>query len=117
MALLTELKTAVNGVFLDDKIKDYILDLVFASRDPERFGLDLGPLVAYGGSPRATLALTQLARARALMRGRAFVIPEDVKSCSHDVLRHRILVTYEADAENLTSDDIVTRLLENIEVP
>jgi MoxR-like ATPase len=117
MDLLAEIKAAVNAVFVDEKIKDYILDLVFASRDPERFGLDLGPLIAYGASPRATLALTQMARARALMRGRTFVIPEDVKSSGHDVLRHRILVTYEAEAENLTSDDLVTSLLENIEVP
>jgi MoxR-like ATPase len=117
LALLAEVKTAVNAVFVDEKIKDYVLDLVFASREPERFGLDLGPLIAYGASPRATLALTQLARARALLRGRAYVIPEDVKEVGHDVLRHRILTTYEADAENLTSDDLVTRLLESIEVP
>ena len=110
-------RAAVGRVFVDEKIKAYILDIVFASRDPEAAGLDLAPLIAWGASPRATLALTQLARARALLRGRAFVIPEDVKSVGMEVLRHRILVTYEAEAENLTSDDVVTTLLDNIEVP
>ncbi len=115
--VLREIRAAVGGVFVDEKIKSYILDIVFASRDPEAAGLDLAPLIAWGASPRATLALTQLARARALLRGRAFVIPEDVKAVGHDVLRHRILVTYEAEAENLSSDDIVSVLLDNIEVP
>ncbi len=112
-----QVRAAVSRVFVDEKIKAYILDIVFASRDPEAAGLDLAPLIAWGASPRATLALTQLARARALLRGRAFVIPEDVKSVGMEVLRHRILVTYEAEAENLTSDDVVTSLLDNIEVP
>jgi len=114
---LRQVRAAVNRVFVDEKIKSYILDIVFASRDPEAAGLDLAPLIAWGASPRATLALTQLARARALLRGRAFVIPEDIKSVGMEVLRHRILITYEAEAENLTSDDIVTSLLDNIEVP
>jgi MoxR-like ATPase len=114
---LREIREAVGGVFVDRKIKDYIIDIVFASRDPEAAGLDLAPLIAWGASPRATLALTQLARARALLRGRAFVIPEDIKAVGLDVLRHRILITYEAEAENLTSDDVVTTLLDNIEVP
>ncbi len=114
---ISEMRAAVGTVFVDDKIKSYILDIVFASRDPEEAGLDLGPLIAWGASPRATLALTQLSRARALLKGRAFVIPEDIKAVGHDVLRHRILVTYEAEAENLSSDDIVSALLDNIEVP
>ena len=114
---LRELRDAVGRVFVDEKIKDYILDIVFASRDPEAAGLDLAPLIAWGASPRATLALTQLSRARALLRGRAFVIPEDVKAVGRDALRHRVLVTYEAEAEELTSDDIVATLLDNIEVP
>ncbi|MFO7653803.1 MAG: AAA family ATPase [Candidatus Krumholzibacteriia bacterium] len=115
--LLASVKTAVAMVHVDEKIKDYILDLVFASREPERYGLDLGPLIAYGASPRATLALTRVARARALLRGRTFVVPDDVKAVAPDVLRHRVLVTYEAEAENLTSDDVVARLLESIELP
>ena len=116
-AQLAEIRAAVNAVFIDEKIKSYVLDIVFASRDPEAAGLKLAPLIAWGASPRATLALTQLARARALLRGRAFVVPEDVKAVGHDALRHRILVTYEAEAENLTSDDIVTTLLDSITVP
>ena len=116
-AALREIRQAVSNVFVDEKIKSYILDIVFASRDPEAAGLDLAPLIAWGASPRATLALAQLSRARALLRGRAFVIPEDVKAVGMDILRHRILITYEAEAENLTSDDIVTALLDNIEVP
>jgi len=114
---IREIRDAVNTVFVDEKIKSYILDIVFASRDPEAAGLDLAPLISWGASPRATLALTQLSRARALLRGRAFVIPEDIKAVGHDVLRHRILVTYEAEAENLVSDDIVSALFDNIEVP
>ena len=114
---IKELRRAVSAVFIDEKIKTYILNIVFASRQPERFGLDLAPLIAYGASPRATLALTQLARARALLEGRAFVIPEDIKAIGPEVLRHRLLVTYEAEAQNLSSDDIVKTLLENIEVP
>ena len=115
--MIAELRAAVAAVFIDEKIKTYILDIVFASRDPEAAGLDLAPLIAWGASPRATLALAQLSRARALLKGRAFVSPEDIKAVGHDVLRHRILVTYEAEAENLRSDDIVTALLDNIEVP
>ena len=116
-AALAEVRAAVNTVFVDEKIKSYVLDIVFASRDPEAAGLKLSALIAWGASPRATLALTQLARARALLRGRAFVVPEDIKAVGHDALRHRILVTYEAEAENLTSDDIVTTLLDSIAVP
>ena len=114
---IATIQAAVNSVFVDEKIKDYILDIVFASRDPARYGLDLAQLIAYGASPRATLALTQMSRARALLSGRNYVVPEDVKIVGHDALRHRILVTYEAEAEQLTSDDIVTNLFENIEVP
>ena len=114
---LAEIRAAVGDVYVDEKIKDYILDLVFATRDPGAFGLGLGPLIAWGASPRATLALTQASRARALLQGRTYVVPEDVKACGHDVLRHRVLVTYEAEAERLTSDDVVTSLFEGIEVP
>ncbi len=114
---IREGRAAVNAVFIDEKIKTYILDLVFASRDPEAAGLDLAPLIAWGASPRATLALTQLARAHALLGGRAFVVPEDVKAVALDVLRHRILVTYEAEAQDMTSDEVVTALLAGVQVP
>jgi len=114
---IRDMRAAVSTVFVDEKIKSYILDIVLATRDPEEAGLDMAPLIAWGASPRATLALTQLSRARALLRGRAFVIPEDVKAVGPDVLRHRVLITYEAEAQNLTSNDIVAVLLDNIEVP
>ncbi len=114
---VAELREALASVFVDEKIKDYVLDLVSASRDPARHGLELAPLIAYGASPRASLALVQMARARALLRGRPFVVPEDVKAAAPDVLRHRILLTYEAEARQLTGDDIVTALLEGVEVP
>jgi MoxR-like ATPase len=111
------LRRGVAGIHLDEKIKGYILDLVFATRDPAARGLDVAPLIAYGASPRATLALAQASRARALLAGRAFVVPEDVKAVGHDVLRHRVLVTYEAEAERKTSDDIITYLFDHVEVP
>jgi len=114
---IREVRGAVNAVFIDEKIKAYILDLVFASRDPAAAGLDLAPLIAWGASPRATLALTQLARAHALLRGRAFVVPEDVKAVAPDTLRHRVLVTYEAEAQDMTSEDIVAVLLAQVAVP
>jgi MoxR-like ATPase len=114
---IAEFRAAVNAVFVDEKIKTYILDLVFASRRPRDYGLDIAPLIAYGASPRATLALAQLSRARALMAGRPFVVPEDVKAVGRGALRHRILVTYEAEAREMKSDDLVTILFDSIEVP
>ena len=116
-AEIIAMQSIVNSIFVDEKIKDYILDLVFATRDPEAAGLDIAPLIAYGASPRATLALTQAGRARALMQGRTFVVPEDIKAVGLPVLRHRILVTYEAEAVQQTSDDIVNHLFDHVEVP
>ena len=98
-------------------IKEYVVDLVRATRDPARYGLDLQPLLELGASPRATIALTRAAKAHALLSGRDFVTPHDVKSLARDVMRHRILVSYEADAEGLTPDDILGRFLERIPVP
>jgi MoxR-like ATPase len=114
---IAEFRLAAEQVFVDEKIKSYILDLVFATREPRAYGLDIGPLLAYGASPRATLALVRLARARALLSGRPFVIPEDVKAVGHGALRHRVLLSYEAEARELDSDDIVTTLFDSIEVP
>lgn len=111
-------RATINEIYVDDKLKNYILDLVFASRYPEKFKLDaLKPLIAYGGSPRATLCMTQAAKAYAFLQGRGYVTPEDVKSVGPDVLRHRILLTYEAEAENTTSEDVVNRLFAAVEVP
>jgi MoxR-like ATPase len=97
---------------------DYIVDIVFATREPAKAGLsDLAPLIEFGASPRATIALAQASRAHAFLRGRAFVTPDDVKAIAPDVLRHRVLTTYEAEAEEVTSDQIVQRVLAKIETP
>jgi MoxR-like ATPase len=115
---ILEARTIVNEIYVDDKLKNYILDLVFASRSPEKFKLEsLKPLIAYGGSPRATICMTQAAKAYAFLQGRGYVTPEDVKSVGPDVLRHRILLTYEAEAEITTSEDIVAKLFAAVEVP
>jgi len=110
-------RRAAEAIFVDEKIKTYILDLVFATREPRRYGLELEPLLAYGASPRATLALVRLGRARALLQGRPYVVPEDIKAVGHAALRHRILLSYEAEAQELTSDAIVGMLFESIAVP
>jgi MoxR-like ATPase len=103
---------------LDDRLVDYIVDLVHATRAPAEAGLaDLVPLVEYGASPRATIALAQAARAHAFLRGRDFVSPDDVKAIAPDVLRHRVLLTYEAEAESVTSDDVIARVLGTVRAP
>lgn len=115
---ILEARSIVNEIYVDDKLKNYILDLVFATRFPDRFKLDsLKGLIAYGASPRATICLTQAAKAYAFLQGRGYVTPEDVKNMGADVLRHRVLLTYEAEAENTTSDDIVQKLFMAVEVP
>ena len=108
---------SVNAIYLDERIRNYIVDLVHATREPERFGLDVRPLVQYGASPRATLALARGARALAFLEGRAYVTPDDVKTIAPDVFRHRVLLTYEAEAEGVPVDEIVRRILARVEVP
>jgi MoxR-like ATPase len=110
-------RAAMVEVYVDEKIQDYVLDVVHATRDPKRHGLDLAHLIAYGASPRATLFLVQAARGHALLDGRAYVTPDDVKAIALDVLRHRIHVTYEAEAEETTGEDIARRVLEKVRVP
>ena len=108
----------VSAVFMDDRIKDYVLNLVTTTRRPADRGLkNLQPLIAYGASPRAGIYLIEAARARAFLHGRGYVIPDDVKELAPDVLRHRIITTYEAEAENITSDQIVKQILQRVEVP
>jgi MoxR-like ATPase len=115
---LLALRQVVDAVYLDNKIRGYILDLVFASRDPRAAGLpDLADLISFGASPRATLFLARAAKALAMVRGRGYVIPEDVKELAPDVLRHRIIPTYEAEAEEITTDALIARLLDRIPVP
>lgn len=110
-------RSLVDSIYMDDKIKEYIIDLVVATRDPQAFKLDLAPLIQYGASPRATLYLTLAAKAHAFISGRGYVTPQDVKSIGADVLRHRVIISYEAEAEDLTSDDIVRRIFEGVPVP
>jgi MoxR-like ATPase len=107
----------VQSLYMDEKIKEYIVRLVLATREPEAFGLRLRGLIAYGASPRATLCLAQASRAHAFLRGRGYVTPEDVKAIALDVLRHRVIVTYEAEAEDITSDEVAQRVLNQVEVP
>ena len=111
-------REVVNEVYMDDKIDRYIIDIVFATRNPEEYGLkDIEPLIAYGASPRASINLKLAAKAHAFLRRRGYVTPEDIKSIGMDVLRHRIIVTYEAEAEEVTAEDVVRRVLNHIEVP
>jgi MoxR-like ATPase len=107
----------VDAIYVDDKIKDYVVSLVFATREPQAAGLDLGPLIQYGASPRATLALTLAAKANAFLNGRGYVTPQDVKTIGPDVLRHRVIVSYEAEAEEIDSDEIVRRVFDGVPVP
>ena len=108
----------VREIYMDDRLRDYIVAIVSATRMPRGVGLvDLAPLIAYGASPRATLAFSEASRASAFLRGRGYVVPEDVKEIAKDVLRHRVLLTYEAEAEDVTSDTIIDRILERVEVP
>ena len=111
-------RRVVEEIYVDEKVKDYILNVVFATREPQRYGLkDLAGYLEYGASPRATLSLLQASRAHAFLRRRGFVTPEDVKAVGFDVLRHRISLTYEAEAEELTPERIIQRIFDRIEVP
>jgi len=111
-------RSTVNEVYVDEKIKNYILDIVFASRHPKDYGLEeLQGLIEYGASPRASIYLTTASRAHAFLRRRGYVTPEDIKSIGMDVLRHRIIVTYEAEAEEITAEQIVQKIFDKIEVP
>jgi MoxR-like ATPase len=114
---IVRLRGLLHDIYMDEKVKDYILNIVFATRDPSAAGLDLKNLIAYGASPRATLYLTTASKAHALLRGRGYVTPEDVKAIAYDVLRHRVLITYEAEAEEVTSDEVIRRVLDRVEVP
>jgi MoxR-like ATPase len=106
------------SIYIDKKIKDYIVDLVFATREPEKYGLkDLKGLVRFGASPRASINLTTAARALAFLKRRGFVIPEDVKELAGDILRHRIILSYEAEAEEVSTDDVIQKILAGVEVP
>lgn len=111
-------RDVVREVYLDEKIEKYITDIVFASRYPEKYKLErLQPMIAFGGSPRASISLALAAKAYAFIKRRGYVVPEDIRAVAHDVLRHRIGLTYEAEAENITSEDIINEILNMVEVP
>jgi MoxR-like ATPase len=115
---LLEARRVISQMYVDDKVKDYIVEVVFATRQPEKHGLkDLAPLIEFGASPRASIALNFAARAHAFLRHRGYVTPEDVKAVGPDVLRHRLVLTYEADAEEVTAEQVVRRVFEVVEVP
>jgi MoxR-like ATPase len=116
--MLLDARKVVRDVYMDDRVKDYIVDVVFATREPEKRGLkELAPLIEYGASPRASIALNLAARAHAFLRHRGYVTPEDVKAIGPDVLRHRVVLSYEAEAEEVQAEDIVRRVFEVVEVP
>ncbi len=114
---ISELQQVFDQVYCDEKVGDYILDVVFATRKPADYKLDLDSYIEYGASPRATLFLNMAARAHAMLHGRAYATPQDVKEIAHDVLRHRIIVTYEAEAEEITSESVIARILDTLPVP
>ena len=110
-------RKVVDDIYMDDRVKEYILEIVFATRNPDEFGLDIAPLIEFGASPRATLFLAQASRAHAFIRARGYVTPEDVKSIGADVLRHRLILSYEAEAENVKPEEIIQRIFDTVEVP
>ncbi len=115
---IAKARAVVNDVYMDEKIEKYIIDIIFATREPMEYNLEnLVPLISYGGSPRASISLAKAAKAYAFIKRRGYVIPEDVRAVCHDVLRHRIGITYEAEAENITTEEIITDILNKVEVP
>ena len=114
---VTRLREVVEIVYIDDKIKDYIVDIVHATREPEEHGLDIGRYIDFGASPRASIYLALASRAYAFIRGRGYVTPQDIKSIAPDILRHRLILTYEAEAEDLVAEDLVQRVLDHMPVP
>ena len=111
-------RKVVSDVYMDEKIEKYIVDIIFATREPAEYGLaNLAPMISYGASPRASIALAKASKAYAFIKHRGYVIPEDVRAMCHDVLRHRIGLSYEAEAENVTTEDIITEILNAVEVP
>lgn len=115
---ILEMRGIIDDIYMDEKIRNYIVDIVYASRKPEDYGLkELKPIITYGASPRATISLTRTAKAHAFIRGRGYVIPEDIKIVGKDVLRHRIIPSYEAEAQDIDSEQIIKRIFDEVEVP
>jgi MoxR-like ATPase len=116
-AEILEARQIMNDIYIDDKVKDYIVDVVCATREPETYKIDLKPFIQLGASPRATISLTLAAKAHAFLQGRGYVTPQDVKSIGQDVLRHRVAITYEAEAEEKTSETIIQKIFDELPVP
>jgi MoxR-like ATPase len=114
---LAELRQAIDAVYMDEKIKRYIVEIILATRRPGDYGLDIAPYIQYGASPRGTIFLARAARAQAFLEGRGYVTPQDVKSIGYDVLRHRLSITYEAEAEEITSENLLQRIFDRLKVP
>lgn len=114
---LEEIRSLINRIFVDEKLLDYIVDIVSATRNPSDYNIDIADYIQYGASPRATIFLSLVARACAFLEGRGYVTPQDIKSIAPDVLRHRIILTYEAEAEDITTDQIIARIFDSVEVP
>ncbi len=114
---ILRLRSLSDEVYMDEKIEDYILSIVHATRAPREAGLDIGDFIRYGASPRATIGLCMASKAYALLQGRGYVTPQDVKSVAPDVLRHRVIVSYEAEAEEKTSEDLIRQILSAVKVP
>jgi MoxR-like ATPase len=110
-------RQVINDIYLDDKVKDYIVDLVCATREPESYKIQVKEFIQLGASPRATISLTLAAKAYAFLRGRGYVTPQDVKSIGMDVLRHRVAITYEAEAEDKTSETVIQKIFDELPVP
>jgi MoxR-like ATPase len=114
---LDEITRLIKEIYVDDKLKDYMVDLVFATRNPKEYAKDIAQYIQFGGSPRATICLSLAARVRAFLNGRTYVTPQDIKTVGPDVLRHRIILTYEAEAEDITTDQIIGQVFESVRVP
>lgn len=115
---ILEVQKIVEKIYIDEKIENYIVDIVFATREPEKYGLpDLKSIISYGASPRASISLAKASRAYAFLRGRGYVIPEDVRAVCHDVMRHRIGLSYEAEANNISADEVINDIIDKIAVP
>jgi MoxR-like ATPase len=114
---ILQARQVINDIYVDDKVKDYIVDLVCATREPEAYKIQVREFIQLGASPRATICLTLAAKAYAFLRGRGYVTPQDVKSIAMDVLRHRVAITYEAEAEEKTSETVIQKILDELPVP
>jgi len=114
---ISEVRSVVDEIYIDEKIKDYIVDIVCATREPDKYGIKMASFISYGASPRATIYLAIAAKAHAFIQRRGYVTPQDIKSIGADILRHRVIVSYEAEAEDKTSEDIIKTIFDNVEVP